>query len=351
MGAPDVFKVGGEAFIEPGLGPLAAGDEIAPPLVGQLVCDQGLDVQIEGGALVEHGFGRECGGGGVFHAAEDEVLDEDLAVAPKRVGHADGLREKINERWCGGKAAFEIGLATLGSVVIHIDAGFAGAFLDFGEVAAHQGHQVRRVRKIQDVVPQGVAVAELAPFAQIAVRENKELCGRGAQHLAGGFQQRRIDAREIETRVFVLALRPTFSRPAWMGFVRSDEVKPAHGRTVVGDGDGKSVATRAQASKLDAQTFAVVMGGLGRHSVDRDGGEGHVHCVQFDRLEVIPTALQREGDPAAQGPCLQIRRQFEPHMRDGDGTVRGEVGLGTGRYKGSWHGLRTQKLLRNARPG
>ena len=79
--APDVLEVGGEAFVEPGLGPLAAGQQIAPPLVRQLVRDQRLDVVIERGALVEQ---REVGQrrrGGVLHAAEDELGHGDLAVA------------------------------------------------------------------------------------------------------------------------------------------------------------------------------------------------------------------------------------------------------------------------------
>jgi len=51
--APDVLEVGREALVEPALGPLAAGHEVAPPLVRQLVRDEAVDVVVERRALVD----------------------------------------------------------------------------------------------------------------------------------------------------------------------------------------------------------------------------------------------------------------------------------------------------------
>ena len=162
VGSPDVLEIGGEAFVQPRLGPFAAGHEVAPPLVGQLVRDEVVHVLVEGGAFVEHGLDRECGGGGVFHAAEDEIRDEDLAVALEGVGHADGLREEVDELRRGSEAAPQVGLSALGPVVVHVDAGFLGAILDLDELPAHQGHQVRRMREVQGVVPLGLAMLSIS---------------------------------------------------------------------------------------------------------------------------------------------------------------------------------------------
>ncbi len=76
-----VLEVGSEALIEPGLRPVAAGDEIPKPMVGQLVRDQILHVDIEPRSLVQENMLVKRGGGGVFHAPEDEVRDHDLRVA------------------------------------------------------------------------------------------------------------------------------------------------------------------------------------------------------------------------------------------------------------------------------
>src|SRR2546423_9360867 len=46
MLAPDVFGVGREAFIEPAFAPVATRDEIAEPLVRELVADQRVDVVV-----------------------------------------------------------------------------------------------------------------------------------------------------------------------------------------------------------------------------------------------------------------------------------------------------------------
>jgi hypothetical protein len=87
--APQILGVGREALVEPALAPVATGDQIAEPLVGQLVGDQRVDVVVDRGPGVEQdgvGQGRRAG---VLHAAEDEVGGEDLGVARIRIGDAE----------------------------------------------------------------------------------------------------------------------------------------------------------------------------------------------------------------------------------------------------------------------
>jgi hypothetical protein len=86
--ALDVLEVGGETLVQPGVRPVAAGDEVAEPLVGELVGDQVVSGNVERGAGVDQRVLVQGGGGGVLHTAEHEVADHDLRVARPRKGRA-----------------------------------------------------------------------------------------------------------------------------------------------------------------------------------------------------------------------------------------------------------------------
>ena len=120
--APDVLEVGREPFVQPGLGPLAAGEQVAPPLVGELVRHQAVDVVIERGALVEQHQVGQRRRGGVLHAAEDELGDRDLAVARVGVRHADALGEEVDHLGRAPEAAAGVVLAPGRDEVEDVDA-------------------------------------------------------------------------------------------------------------------------------------------------------------------------------------------------------------------------------------
>src|SRR5262249_42180226 len=71
--AVDVLEVGREAFVEPAVAPVAARDQIAEPLVGELVGDEVVARQIDRGALVEEDVLVHRRRARVLHPAEDEV--------------------------------------------------------------------------------------------------------------------------------------------------------------------------------------------------------------------------------------------------------------------------------------
>src|SRR5262249_34717540 len=62
---PDIGKVGGEALLEPGVSPVAHGDEVAVPLVNQLVGNNWLGGVVETGTLVAEQTVGVGGGAGV----------------------------------------------------------------------------------------------------------------------------------------------------------------------------------------------------------------------------------------------------------------------------------------------
>src|SRR5215471_19838666 len=52
MLAPEVFEVGGEAFVQPAIGPVAAGEQVAKPLVRQFMRYNRHDIDIQRSTLV-----------------------------------------------------------------------------------------------------------------------------------------------------------------------------------------------------------------------------------------------------------------------------------------------------------
>src|SRR5882757_1257806 len=55
--APERLEIGCEAFIQPGVRPIAAGEQITPPLMRQFVCDQRIAFEIEVSARIMHRVG------------------------------------------------------------------------------------------------------------------------------------------------------------------------------------------------------------------------------------------------------------------------------------------------------
>ena len=76
-------EVGGEPFVEPDVRPVLAGEQVAKPLVGQLVSDQAVLVPFQGLDLVEQGRVGHRGGRSVFHASA-ELGKTDLGVLADR---------------------------------------------------------------------------------------------------------------------------------------------------------------------------------------------------------------------------------------------------------------------------
>ena len=107
--APDVLEIGREPFVQPGLGPFAAGEQVAPPLVRQLVRHQAVDVVVQSGPLVEQHQIGEGRGGRVLHSTENEIGDGDLTVSAVGVGHADARGKIVDHLWRSPEAAARVG--------------------------------------------------------------------------------------------------------------------------------------------------------------------------------------------------------------------------------------------------
>src|SRR6185437_13850665 len=77
---PNSLHESSEAFVQPSMRPIAAGQKISEPLVRKLVRDKSIAREIQMRSLVvksEIGLSRS---GSVFHPAENEILNCDLTV-------------------------------------------------------------------------------------------------------------------------------------------------------------------------------------------------------------------------------------------------------------------------------
>jgi hypothetical protein len=87
----EVLHPGGEALVEPQAVPPGHGDQIAEPLVRQLVCDDHGDALLllrAGGGLVDHQRHLAVGNQApVLHGAHGELGDADHVQLGQRVGH------------------------------------------------------------------------------------------------------------------------------------------------------------------------------------------------------------------------------------------------------------------------
>ena len=86
--------VGGEAFVEPDLAPILAGDEVAKPLVGKFMGDESLAAADVLGCFRVEGAVIQGSEAGVVHAAPAVILDADLVILGPWVRDADFFFEE-----------------------------------------------------------------------------------------------------------------------------------------------------------------------------------------------------------------------------------------------------------------
>ncbi len=222
------FEVGGEAFVQPPVRPVAAGEQIAEPLVCQLVREKAVGIRIQRGALVEERrVGERCRAD-VLHAAEDEVGDERLRVTGVRVGDARHLAEEREHLRRAAERALQVVLASARPVVLHRDA--VPLVLDLGEVSHDLAQQVGDVRDgLVPVIGLRAAPGVCRHALQLTVADADHRFRHRDDDLAGLLVVRVVDAGVPVPRVLVLALRPRLQRLIGVIRVRCGEVEAAAG--------------------------------------------------------------------------------------------------------------------------
>ena len=164
---PQRLEVAGEPLVEPQVRPVAAGQEVAPPLVGELVGDQAVGVVVDKGAGVVQDAVAQRGRRGVLHPAP-EALAADLGVAVPGVLNADRVTEEIEHPRGVAERAGDPFLKTRVDPVLHRLAP-PGLLFDM-ELAHDQRDQVGDMRLVlEPVVGDGARRLILRPGNQPAV--------------------------------------------------------------------------------------------------------------------------------------------------------------------------------------
>jgi hypothetical protein len=331
--APQILGVGREALVEPALAPVATGDQVAEPLVGQLVGDQRVDVVVDRGPGVEQdgvGQGRRAG---VLHAAEDEVGGEDLGVARIRIGDAELPREQLEHLRGPAQGALGLGLAAGRDVVG--DRQVAPAILDGDQGARDQGDQVAGVGHVEPPM-RGAARADHPIADQDAVGQRGPRRRHGGDHLAGRLLVGAVDAREPVARVLVLALGPRHRRLVGIAGIGRGEVQPAArlGRVVdreLGPGAGGQRGLRR-----DPQPTAVARPPR-RGAVDADRGDGQLDGVEGELGDRRGEGADRDRGGPGHRRGRRIEGQRDPVVLDVEGPVGGVARPGAGQRKLAAH--------------
>ncbi len=332
--APEVLRVGGEAFVEPAFAPVATGHEVAKPLMGELVGHQRIDVVVERRALVdEHAIGQR-GRAGVLHAAEDEIGDEDLRVARIRIGDSELGREQLEHLGRARERAFALRFLAALAVVDHRHVAPPG--LELGEIADRERDEIAAVRHVEPPV-HGALRAGGRIGDERTVRQREHRSGHGRDDLARRFLVWRIEAREPVARVLVLALGPGLGRFRRVAVVGGGEVQAAPRRSAIGNIEYELVADRER-GRLDAQ-LATIMA-VGRLLAVRV----HALDLELDRIELDRRGRRQRGRTQGRGAgdraCARIDLDLEQDVKDVDDAVRSELRLRAGKSKLASHAPR-----------
>ncbi len=302
--------------------PVAAGQQVAEPLVRELVRDERVAVGIEGGALVvEDGVGQRRRGG-VLHAAEDEVGDDDLGVLLVRITHADLLVEEADHRWGAPEGAAGVVLAAGLDVVRHAQA--VGRVGHLGEFAGHQRHEIGHVRHGLPPVVRARAIGVLAPLHEAAVGEREPARGHGREHLGRRLLVREVEAGEPVARVLVLALRPDLARAVRVALVRQDEVEPAPRVAAVLHSHGHGLARPQRPAELDVERAAGLLV-RERHAVHRHGRDIELDGVEVERGEAVVDGRERVRGRAEDAAVVEVEPDLEADVADVGGAIAAVV--------------------------
>ena len=311
--APDGLHEGGEALVEPDVAPVLAGDQIAEPLVPELVRDQGvLAGGVFGSQLGMNERSAAVGGGaGVFHAARDEIIHHDLRVFFPGIIDAQLLAEEIHHR---GRAAIVDGEAVSSALRRIVgDGDAAPGVLQFVEFAGHNGDEIRGTGDGFLPIPGLQPFAGVGDANELAVR-NGDPGGRNREdRFCGEAIVRIVVGGQVVACVFGFALRPNLFRAVRIVFVRQDEIHSFAGFAFVTDGGVEFVTGLRGCGKRNDE---FVRGGFKfrRGFVQRNALDGQAGGVESDFCGAVAKNGKRVRDVAENLFVFEVKTQRDFRM-------------------------------------
>ncbi len=218
---PELLKVGGEAFVQPAIWPVAAGHEVAEPLVGQLMRNHWHQVEVEGSAFIRQERKAMGSRGGMFHGTGIN-LDDRLRILV--VGIIDVRISSEEAHHLGGLAHVVACIVfTVGAHVVVDRFPIEGIFDDC-EVADHQRNQVRGMWYVMAPV-MGLCLAMIGHADQVAISDGQEMGRDRDNDLSGGAIIGSVMAGEPVAVVARLSKCPGLHRARWILWCRFDKVQ------------------------------------------------------------------------------------------------------------------------------
>jgi hypothetical protein len=203
---PEPIVVGGEAFIEPDMAPITAGDEVAKPLVCKFVSNEAVAIEEVACLLGEEAAMVERGEAGVFHASPVIVVNSDLTVLCPRVGNADLLFKELHhpagvpeEAWCVWK--FVWGCPELEREI-------PVSVFHFFEISGDEGDEIVHVRLVLEPMELEFPVLVFGVGESLAVGESDHTGWDMAGEFGGEFFDGMVEAREPVTGFDGFSLGP-----------------------------------------------------------------------------------------------------------------------------------------------
>ena len=321
-----VRVVGGKSLVEPDMAPVLAGDEVAEPLVRQLVSHQPLAAADVFRLIAEQRGGVERGLTGVFHAAPVEVLHANLVVLGPGIGHAGFLLEIFH-------ALFRVtervgGVGEVGRRRPERHRQVAVLLLEPLEVAGDKRDEVVDVRLVLaplDDAQAGVGIDGIADFP--AIGQHDHSLGHAAGHGGGEKLVGRVKAREPVPRLDRFALRPDMRVAGVVAHFRRAEVESLFRLGLVSDGEPGLLARRDRLGEGDDQRAVGVLPSGDLRTVCGDFADLEVVRVEAQLAKRLEDRLERERGGAGDTAVFEVRRDVEVELPDVHGAV-GRVALG-----------------------
>ena len=321
-----VRVIRGKSLVEPDMAPVLAGDEVAEPLVRQLVSHQPLAAADVFRLIAEQRGGVERGLTGVFHAAPVEVLHANLVVLRPRIRHADFLFKKLHARLRVAERVGGVGEVGRRGPERHRQV--AVLLLDALEVTGDKRDEVVDVRLVLtplDDAQARVGIDGIADFP--AIGQNDHRLGHAAGHGGGEKLVGRVKAREPVPRLDRFALRPDMRVAGVVAHFRCAEVEALFRLGLVGDGELGLLARRDRIGEGDDQRAVGVLPSGDLRTAGGDITDLEVVRVEAQLTKRLEDRPEGERGGAGNAAILEVRRDVEVELLDVHSAVR-RVALG-----------------------
>ena len=306
--------VGSEALVEPEMAPVAAGDKVAEPLVGDFMGIEATAAPEVLGSVGEEGAGGQGRQAGVFHASPHVVDGTGVVILVPGVGNPD-LPFKVIEDLNG--VAESVGeLVLLRGRYIQGHGQLPVCILHLHEVSSKKGDEVVDVGLV--LKPVECNEARILVFLlgeQASIGEGLHALRNPADHLSGELLVGVVVARKPVLVVLGFALGPELGVAGRVSHLGGAEIETLFRSSVVGHGEPGVFPGRDRFPEGDLK---VGVGGLGGLDGVRGGDFPDVQAgsVEVPLLKRLGDGSEVENYGGGEGALLEVGSDVDLEVCD-----------------------------------